>query len=142
LAYPSGLLLLHSCAPVTPYPFVRPLRRWLLHASRHLPSSVPSHLYALYVCPRGQVVADLWAPFRTTDYSAWRSNPTMDYNQQALYSGVYASNHVDLAGPYYDFVDQALARSERGLCNAATTRCCRTSQRMVRAAYVVHLYLI
>lgn len=28
----------------------------------------------------------------------------MDYNEQALYSGVYAVNHVELAQPYYDFV--------------------------------------
>ena len=26
----------------------------------------------------GGVVMDLWSPWRTTDYSAWRSNPTMD----------------------------------------------------------------
>jgi hypothetical protein len=41
--------------------------------------------------------------------ASWRSNPTMDYNQQALYSGVIAANHVELAGAYYDFIDQAIA---------------------------------
>ena len=41
-----------------------------------------STLYALGSGTRaGQPVMDLWSPWRTTDYSAWRSNPTMDYNQ-------------------------------------------------------------
>lgn len=67
-------------------------------------------LYALGSGTRaGQLVMDLWSPWRTTDYSLWRSNPTMDYNQQALYSGVIASNHVDLSFPFYDMIDQAVA---------------------------------
>jgi len=42
-----------------------------------------SSLYALGSGTRaGQLVMDLWSPWRTTDYSEWRSNPTMDYNQQ------------------------------------------------------------
>lgn len=69
-----------------------------------------SALYALGSGTRaGQTVMDLWSPWRTTDYSAWRSSMTLDYNQQALYSGVYALNLVDLATPYYDFLAQAVA---------------------------------
>jgi len=62
---------------------------------------------------------DLWSPWRTSDYSSWRSNPTMDYNQQALYSGVVASNHVDLAQPFYDLLDQAVAGGSPGAESAA-----------------------
>ena len=37
-----------------------------------------SSIYALGSGTRaGYPVMDLWSPFRTTDYSAWRSNPTM-----------------------------------------------------------------
>lgn len=69
-----------------------------------------SSLYALGSSSRqGQLVADLWAGFRTTDEPLWRSNPTMDYNQQALYSGMFTANHVEIAQPYYDFIDQQLA---------------------------------
>ena len=44
-----------------------------------------SALYALGAGTRaGQPVMDLWSPWRTTDYSAWRSNPTMDYSAWPL----------------------------------------------------------
>jgi hypothetical protein len=67
-------------------------------------------VYALGAGSRaGGVVMDLWSPWRTTDYSAWRSNPTMDYNQQALYSGAVAANHVEVLQPYYDFIRDAVA---------------------------------
>ena len=33
----------------------------------------------------------------------------MDYNEQALFSGVYSINHPELAGPYYDFIAAQLA---------------------------------
>ena len=67
-------------------------------------------IYALGSGTRaGQVTMDLWSPWRTTDYSSWRSNPTMDYNQQALYSGVVAANHLELTPPYYDLLDAAVA---------------------------------
>lgn len=66
-------------------------------------------LYAMGASSRaGQLVSDLWAGFRTTDMPLWRSNPTMDYNQQALYSWIFTSNHPELAQPYYDFLIQAM----------------------------------
>ena len=43
----------------------------------------------------------------------------MDYNEQALYSGVVASNHVDLSGPYYDMLDAAVAGGSPGAESAA-----------------------
>ena len=43
----------------------------------------------------------------------------MDYNEQALYSGVVASNHVDLSGPYYDMLDAAVAGGSPGVESAA-----------------------
>jgi hypothetical protein len=79
-----------------------------------------SSLYALGSGSRaGQTVMDLWSPFRTTDYSLWRSNPTMDYNQQALYSGAVAANHAELLQPYFDFLSQALASGSPQLESAA-----------------------
>lgn len=87
-----------------------------------------SAVYAMGAGSRpGQIAADLWGPWRTTDYSKWRSNPTMDYNEQALFSGVFASNHVELAEPYYDFLDQAScsagigARQGGGACCSPLT---------------------
>jgi hypothetical protein len=67
-------------------------------------------LYVLGSSTReGQLMMDIWSPFRTTDYSEWRSNPTMDYNTQAAYSGIFTANHVELAQPYYDFVASQLS---------------------------------
>jgi len=77
-------------------------------------------LYALGSGTRaGQATMDLWSPFRTTDYSSWRSNPTMDYNQQALYSGVVAANHLELTDPYYSLLEQAVASGSPALEAAA-----------------------
>lgn len=58
----------------------------------------------------GQLVMDLWSPWRTTDLPLWRSNPTTDYNAQAVVSAVTAVNHPELAGQYFDFYTQQLAR--------------------------------
>ena len=67
-------------------------------------------VYALGAGSReGGVTMDLWSPWRTTDWSSWRSNPTMDYNQQALYSGAVASNHVEVLQPYWQFIQDAVA---------------------------------
>ena len=67
-------------------------------------------IYALGAGSRaGGVTMDLWSPWRTTDYSRWRSNPTMDYNQQALYSGAVAANHIEVLQPYYDFIRDVVA---------------------------------
>ena len=77
-------------------------------------------LYALGSGTRaGQPVMDLWSPWRTTDYSSWRSNPTMDYNQQALYSGAVAANHLELLDPYYTLLEQAVAGGSPALEAAA-----------------------
>ena len=79
-----------------------------------------SALYALGAGTRaGQVTMDLWSPWRTTDYSSWRSNPTMDYNQQALYSGAVAANHVELTQPYYDLLSAAVASGSPAAESAA-----------------------
>lgn len=79
-----------------------------------------SSMYALGSGTRaGQVVMDLWSPWRTTDYSAWRSNPTMDYNQQALYSPLVASNHLDLLQPFYDMLAAAVASGSPAAESAA-----------------------
>jgi len=72
-------------------------------------------IYALGAGSRaGGVTMDLWSPWRTTDYSRWRSNPTMDYNQQALYSGAVGANHVEVLQPYYDFIADAVASGGPG----------------------------
>jgi hypothetical protein len=77
-------------------------------------------LYALGSGTRaGQVTMDLWSPWRTTDYSEWRSNPTMDYNEQALYSGAVAANHVELMQPYYDLLNAAVASGSPAAESAA-----------------------
>lgn len=79
-----------------------------------------SSLYALGSGSRaGQLAMDLWSPWRTTDYPLWRSNPTLDYNQQALYSGMFGANHVELAEPYYDFIDIQVATGGPGAEAAA-----------------------
>ena len=80
-----------------------------------------SSLYAMGSSSRaGQLVADLWSGFRTTDFPLWRSNPTMDYNQEALYSWIFTSNHPELAQPYYDFLDQA---TPGGMLESANMGC-------------------
>lgn len=67
-------------------------------------------VYALGAGSRaGGVTMDLWSPWRTTDYSLWRSNPTMDYNQQALYSGAVTANHAEIIQPYWQFIQDAVA---------------------------------
>lgn len=80
-----------------------------------------SQLYVLGSSSRaGHIMFDLWSPFRTSDYPLWRSNPTMDYNTQAAYSGVYATNHVELATPYYDyFVSHSTPNGSEALESAA-----------------------
>jgi len=45
----------------------------------------------------------------------------LDYNEQALYSGIYAANHVELAQPYYDFVDSQVSHVMS--CQSALAEC-------------------
>ena len=49
----------------------------------------------------------------TNDSPAFRGAFTMNYNQEALYYGIYAANHVDLGGPYYNALLQYIPRGQK-----------------------------
>eukprot|EP01051_Picozoa_sp_SAG22_P002274 SAG22_NODE_100_length_20558_cov_10.189305_9_plen_576_part_00 len=49
----------------------------------------------------------------TNDAPAFRGAMTMNYNQEALYYGIYSANHADLAGPYYNAMNQYIPRGRK-----------------------------
>jgi hypothetical protein len=50
---------------------------------------------------------------KTSDSPAFRGAFTMNYNQEALYYGVYSANHPELAGPYYNAMLQYIPRGRK-----------------------------
>ncbi|OGV68851.1 MAG: hypothetical protein A3K19_01840 [Lentisphaerae bacterium RIFOXYB12_FULL_65_16] len=62
-------------------------------------------LYELACCNRaGKIAPGLWGNWVTTDTASWHGDYHLNYNMQTPYYGVYSSNHVELASPYYDAV--------------------------------------
>jgi len=52
----------------------------------------------------GKIAPGLWGNWVTTDHPMWHSDYHLNYNFQSAYYGVYSSNHVELAEPYYDAI--------------------------------------
>ena len=50
---------------------------------------------------------------KSTDRPAFRGAMTVNYNQQALYYGVHAAGHSDLAGPFYNAMLQYIPRGKK-----------------------------
>ena len=46
----------------------------------------------------------LWGNWVTTDHSNWHGDFHLNYNFQAPFYGVYASNHADLSLPFYQAI--------------------------------------
>ena len=49
----------------------------------------------------------------TNDSPAFRGAFTMNYNQEALYYGIYSANHAELGGPYYQAMIQYIPRGNK-----------------------------
>ena len=49
----------------------------------------------------------------TNDSPAFRGAFTMNYNQESLYYGIYAANHAELGGPYYNAMLQYIPRGRK-----------------------------
>lgn len=61
--------------------------------------------YFLACCSRqGKVAPGLYGNWITNDYSCWHGDYHLDYNFQQQYYGVYSSNHIELAWPYYETI--------------------------------------
>jgi len=66
-------------------------------------------LYVMGSCSRpGKVAPGLWGNWITTDRPAWHGDFHLNYNFEAPYYIVYASNHADLSLPFYQAMLQAL----------------------------------
>ena len=62
-------------------------------------------LYALGCASReGCVPPGLAGPWHLHGPVCWGNRYTLDYNFEAMWWGVYAANHVELAAPYYDVI--------------------------------------
>jgi len=73
-----------------------------------------SSQYIMASCSRaGKVAPGLWGNWITTDRSAWHGDFHLNYNFQAPFYGVYAANHVELAVPFYDAMNQSIPRGRR-----------------------------
>ena len=61
--------------------------------------------YFLACCSKeGKVAPGLYGNWITNDSSSWHGDYHLNYNFQQQYWGVYTSNHLELAHPYYDFI--------------------------------------
>ncbi len=66
-------------------------------------------LYAMGSCSRpGKVAPGLWGNWLTTDSPNWHGDFHLNYNFQAPFYMVYASNHADLSLPLYEAIAQSL----------------------------------
>ncbi len=65
--------------------------------------------YVMGSCSRaGKVAPGLWGNWITTDSPAWHGDFHLNYNFQAPYYIVYASNHVVLSMPFYRALGEAV----------------------------------
>eukprot|EP00935_MAST-01C_sp_MAST-1C-sp1_P000145 g145.t1 len=74
-------------------------------------------LYILASSHRTDGSADAVAPGivwpKTSDKPAFRGAMTVNYNQQALYYGIYSANHADLGGAFYNAMRQYIPRGRK-----------------------------
>jgi len=70
--------------------------------------------YFLACCSKkGKVAPGLYGSWITNDSSSWHGDYHLDYNFEQQYWGVYASNHPELAHPYYDYIFEILPVAKR-----------------------------
>lgn len=73
-----------------------------------------SSWYIMGSCSRaGKVAPGLWGNWQTTDRPAWHGDFHLNYNFQAPFYGLYSSNHADTTLPFYDAMNQSIARGRR-----------------------------
>jgi len=73
-----------------------------------------SSWYIMASCSRaGKVAPGLWGNWITTDKPAWHGDFHLNYNFQAPFYGLYSSNHADTTLPFYDAMNQSIARGKR-----------------------------
>jgi len=70
--------------------------------------------YFLACCSKqGKTAPGLYGSWITNDSSWWRGDYHLDYNFQQQYWGVYSSNHVELAYPYYDVIETLIPAAKQ-----------------------------
>jgi hypothetical protein len=66
-------------------------------------------LYTMASCSRpGKVAPGLWGNWLTTDTPDWQGDFHLNYNFQAPFYMVYASNHADVSLPFYQAIKEAM----------------------------------
>ena len=70
--------------------------------------------YVMASCSRaGKVAPGLWGNWITVDRPGWHGDFHLNYNFQAPFYGLYAANHPETTLPFYDAMNQSLARGRR-----------------------------
>ncbi len=70
--------------------------------------------YLLACCSKaGKVAPGLFGNWIATDSSPWHGDYHLDYNFQQTFWGVYSSNHIELAYPYYEAILDILPMARR-----------------------------
>lgn len=70
--------------------------------------------YIMGCCSRpGKVAPGLWGNWITMDKPAWHGDFHLNYNFQAPFYGVYASNHPELSLPFYQAILDFVPRGRR-----------------------------
>lgn len=73
-----------------------------------------SSWYIMASCSRaGKVAPGLWGNWITVDNSAWHGDFHLNYNFQAPFYGLYSANHAETTLPFYDAMNQSIARGRR-----------------------------
>jgi hypothetical protein len=60
----------------------------------------------------GKMAPGLWGPWITTDSAGWNGDYTLNYNFQASYYGVFATNHPELAETFFPIIEQMVPLGE------------------------------
>ena len=60
----------------------------------------------------GKMAPGLWGPWITTDGAGWNGDYTLNYNFQAIFYGVFATNHPELAEPFFPIIEQMVSVGE------------------------------
>ena len=70
-------------------------------------------LYTMASCSRpGKVAPGLWGNWLTTDTPNWQGDFHLNYNFQAPFYMVYASNHADVSLPFYQAIKEAIPAAQ------------------------------
>jgi alpha-L-fucosidase 2 len=75
----------------------QPLLSKFWYASQYLLASISSSM-------ANATAPGLWGAWGTSDFPAWHGGYTLDYNFESTWQGVYSSDRIELARPFYSAI--------------------------------------